>query len=93
MWKKFSRFIQGAATLWGFLPGTVAASITTTLWLAVMAAAGYLQGLQIFWIMMGLPVAGAAVFTGILRFSEWRERSTAAGKLTFEGIMLGVDYT
>ena len=92
MWKRIYEFISGAGTLWGFLPATVTASVTATLWLAVMTAVGYLQNIPIFWIMMGLPVAGAAIFTWLLRFSEWRVRSTAAGKLSFGGVQLGIDF-
>jgi hypothetical protein len=93
MWNKIFNFVSGASTLWGFLPVAVTTSITATIWLVVMAVVGYLQGIPIFWIMMGLPVAGAAIFTWILRFSEWRERNTAAGKLSFQGILLGQDFT
>jgi hypothetical protein len=89
MWNRLVNFISGASTLWGFLPATVTASITATLWLVAMAVVGYLQNVPVFWIMMGVPLAGAAIVTLLLRFSEWRERNTAANKLTFAGLLLG----
>jgi hypothetical protein len=93
MWKRLIGFVSGISTLWGFLPATVTASITATIWLVVMAGVGYFQNVPVFWIMMGLPVAGAAIFTWIIRFSEWIEKNTAAGKLSFQGILLGIDFT
>jgi hypothetical protein len=89
--KKISDIVSGATTLWGFLPATATTTITATFWLVVMAVAGYLQHIPVFWIMMGLPIAGAAIFTWILKFSEWRDKVSASGKLLWQSHFAG-DY-
>jgi hypothetical protein len=91
MFNKIWGFISGASTLWGLLPSTVTASVAATAWLVVMAVVGYFQSVPIFWLMVGLPVAGAAIFTWLLRFAEWRAKISAAGALLFDGILPGID--
>lgn len=92
MFKRFWEFISGVGTLWGFLPTTVTAAITGALWMAVMTTVGYLQGVPLFYIMLGVPLAAASIVTLMLRTSEWRQRITAGGKLNFDGVMLGIDF-
>ncbi len=68
----------------------------------VAAALGYVQGLPLMYIFVGVLVAFAAAATGILRFDEWQVRRRVDGKLTFigpgaqkilgKGIALGVQF-
>lgn len=93
MFKKIWRIISDAGTLWGFLPTTITAASTGALWLVAMTIGGYLQGIPLFYIMLAIPLAAAAIATFLLRASEWRQRITASGKLNFNGVALGIDFT
>lgn len=75
--------VSNLATAWGLLPATIAAYVTTSLWVVAMAVVGFAQGISLFWIMLGLPLAGASIATLILRASEWRERQRVSDKITF----------
>jgi len=85
-------WISNISTAWGLLPSAVATSVGGTLWVLAMAIAGYFEQVPIFWMMMALPLAAAAIITLALRLSEWRVRISAAGKLIFHGVQLGGDY-
>jgi hypothetical protein len=91
--RKIWNWINGISTAWGLLPSSVAAVVGTTVWVAIMATLGYLEQIQVFWIMVGLPLSAAAIITFIIRTSEWRQRISAAGKLVFDGPLLRADYT
>ena len=93
MFKRLIEWVSGVTTAWGLLPSTVATYVTTFAWVAVMTAAGYLEQVPVFWIMMGLPLAAAAIFTLVLRASEWKMKTSPEGKFLFHGLMLGADYT
>ena len=81
--RKILAWVTNLGTAWGFVPTSVATYVAAGLWVAVMAVAGYVQQIPIFWIMMGLPLAGAAIFTFTLRVSEWRERQRVENKLQY----------
>ena len=53
------------------------------------AVMGWLQDLPWFYILVGSGLFFASTSVGLLRFSEWRHRTRAADKLTFDSVRVG----
>ncbi len=52
---------------------------------------GYVEGLPLMYIFVGVGVMFAATATGLLRYSEWRELQRVEGKLGFQSVIVGRD--
>ena len=92
MLKKCWDWVSALSGAWGLLPSTLTTYVATVFWVAAMTVFGYLENVPVFWIMMGLPLAAASIFTLALRAAEWRTRMSAAGKLEIKAVNLGGDY-
>ena len=80
------KFLQGAA---GWLASEF---VSTWVWAPAITAVGVMigwaQGESWFYLFVGAAVLFAAVSTGMLRFSEWRTRSSVAHKLGFNNLRI-----
>jgi hypothetical protein len=81
---KIWNWISNFATAWGLLPSSIATYITTAIWVVAMAAAAYVQSIDLYWVLLGLPLAAASIFTFVLRASELGERHRVKDKIVFE---------
>lgn len=68
-------------------------TVKALLWPSVSAGAlaviGFIQGVPLFYLFVGVALVFAAVATGIVRVDEWRTRTRVDDKLAFSTLRVG----
>ncbi len=60
--------------------------ITPTVVTGIGAVIGWLSGIPLFYLYIGMVALFTLTVTGLLRFSEWKDRITPEYKLSFAGV-------